>query len=152
MIDHDGTHRLAAMANALRPDWPVKSLVTFIGANLQQRTYREAAIALAWVACDPVTETPKRLLEAGPWWSATRAQAATVSVIPTRCGEHPTRRALDCPECAETASADPTEGAAAVRAALREAPRYTDPAVIAARQAEHRRLAAERAALRGEGA
>lgn len=150
MIDHDGTHRLAAMANALRPDWPVKSLVTFIGANLQQRTYREAAIALAWVACDPVTETPKRLLEAGPWWSATRAQAATVSVIPTRCGEHPTRRALDCPECAETASADPTEGAAAVRAALREAPRYVDPAVIAARQAEHRRLAAERAALRGE--
>ncbi|MBK6556132.1 MAG: hypothetical protein IPG16_02600 [Comamonadaceae bacterium] len=59
---------------------------------------------------------------------------------------------MDCPECAETASADPTEGAAAVRAALREAPRYTDPAVIAARQAEHRRLAVELAELRGEGA
>ena len=36
----------------------------------------------------------------------------------TECGEHPARRALDCPECAETASADPTEGAAALRAAL----------------------------------
>lgn len=99
MLSNDDIHRLAAMGNALRPDWPTRSLVTFIGGHLRQRTYRECAIALAWVAADPETQTPKRILEAGPWWNATRAQAATVSVIPTRCGEHPEHLARACPDC-----------------------------------------------------
>lgn len=124
MIDHDGIQRLAAMANALRPDWPVKSLATFIGGNLRARTYREAAVALAWVACDPETETPKRMLENGPWWQASRAQAGTVSVIPTRCGEHPAHRAATCPECDAASRGDAQQGAATVRAKLAEAPRY----------------------------
>ena len=65
MISRDETERLAAMANALRPDWPLKSLTTFIVNELTRRTYREVAIALAWIATDPATDTPKRMLEAG---------------------------------------------------------------------------------------
>ncbi len=126
MISRDETERLAAMANSLRPDWPVKSLVTFIVNELTRRTYREAAIALAWVATDPATDTPKRMLEAGPWWNASRAQAATVSVVVTRCGEHPAHPAAHCPECpspADVAKVDHATLAAEVKAALREAKR-----------------------------
>jgi hypothetical protein len=138
MISRDETERLAAMANALRPDWPLKSLTTFIVNELTRRTYREVAIALAWIATDPATDTPKRMLEAGPWWNASRAQAATVSVVVTRCGEHPEHPAARCPLCETRGEVDHDAGVAAVREALRSAPRYEPPAVKAARAAERR--------------
>ena len=138
MISRDETERLAAMANALRPDWPLKSLTTFIVNELTRRTYREVAIALAWIATDPATDTPKRMLEAGPWWNASRAQAATVSVVVTRCGEHPEHPAARCPLCETRGEVDHDAGVAAVREALRYAPRYEPPAVKAARAAERR--------------
>ena len=138
MISRDETERLAAMANALRPDWPLKSLTTFIVNELTRRTYREVAIALAWIATDPATDTPKRMLEAGPWWNASRAQAATVSVVVTRCGEHPEHPAARCPLCEARGEVDHQAGVALVKAALREAPRYVEPAVKASRAAERR--------------
>ena len=142
MISRDETERLAAMANALRPDWPVKSLVTFIVNELTRRTYREVAIALAWIATDPATDTPKRMLEAGPWWNASRAQAATVSVVVTRCAVqgHEHLPAARCPACEEAnrGEVDHDAGVAAVREALAKAPRYEPPAVKAARAAERR--------------
>ena len=110
MISRDETERLAAMANALRPDWPLKSLTTFIVNELTRRTYREVAIALAWIATDPATDTPKRMLEAGPWWNASRAQAATVSVVVTRCGEHPEHPAARCPLCETRGEVDHDAG------------------------------------------
>lgn len=122
MISRDETERLAAMANALRPDWPLKSLTTFIVNELTRRTYREVAIALAWIATDPATDTPKRMLEAGPWWNASRAQAATVSVVVTRCGEHPEHPALGCPQCREEKrGVDHAAHAANLRESLRAA-------------------------------
>ena len=138
MISRDETERLAAMANALRPDWPLKSLTTFIVNELTRRTYREVAIALAWIATDPATDTPKRMLEAGPWWNASRAQAATVSVVVTRCPEHPEHPAARCPLCETRGDVDHQAGVALVKAALREAPRYVEPAVKASRAAERR--------------
>lgn len=142
MISRDETERLAAMANALRPDWPLKSLTTFIVNELTRRTYREVAIALAWIATDPATDTPKRMLEAGPWWNASRAQAATVSVVVTRCAVqgHEHLPAARCPACEEAnrGEVDHDAGVAAVREALRSAPRYVEPAVKASRAAERR--------------
>ena len=139
MISRDETERLAAMANALRPDWPLKSLTTFIVNELTRRTYREVAIALAWIATDPATDTPKRMLEAGPWWNASRAQAATVSVVVTRCPEHPEHPAARCPACdSRRGEVNHDAGVAAVRESLRSAPRYEPPAVKAARAAERR--------------
>ena len=91
--------RLAGMANRLRPDWPWKSLVTFIEVNLTDRAYRDTAVALAYVACDPQTHTPKRVLEAGPWWQvgAAAADRPRPSGIVTYC-EHgePGSGCLDC--------------------------------------------------------
>lgn len=68
----DEAQRLAAMGNTLRPDWPAGSLLTLISQDLRNRTYRDIAIALAYVATDPATKTPGRLREAGPWWEAAR--------------------------------------------------------------------------------
>lgn len=63
--------RLAAMGNALRPDWAVGSLLTHLQANYGTKPYRDIAVALAWIATDPDTATPARMKEAGPWWAAT---------------------------------------------------------------------------------
>ena len=143
---------IATAVQQVRPEWDHPGILAALHAAQGMGSPAEVAAAAFRLAGDLKARTPGLLPKPGSHWRAPAEGGPTVSVIATRCGEHPARRALDCPECAETASADPTEGAAAVRAALREAPRYVDPAVIAARQAEHRRLAAELAALRGEGA
>ena len=68
--------RLAAATNALRPDWPTRSLITFLANNLGERANLDATVAMAWIAADPQTRTPARVLEAGPWWQATRPAAS----------------------------------------------------------------------------
>jgi len=60
--------RIAAAVNLLRPEWPTESLQTFITNKLGHRPYRDAAVALAWIATEPESKTPARVLEAGPWW------------------------------------------------------------------------------------
>lgn len=111
------TERLAASINALRPDWPVASLSTFIAGQLANRAYRDAALALAWVATDPDTRTPARVLEAGPWWNTTRT--ATTDPDPygvpsaDRCPYHPDQTKGACPRCAQHARTIATPGQAA---------------------------------------
>ncbi|HEY2086278.1 MAG TPA: hypothetical protein VGH54_09665 [Mycobacterium sp.] len=67
--------RVAAMAVALRPDWVLSSVLTNLKANHGTRPFRDLAVAVAWIATDPDTLTPGRLLEAGPWWEATTPKA-----------------------------------------------------------------------------
>ncbi len=102
----DQIARLAALGNALRPDWPVASLQTFIERNLSARAYGDVAVALAWVGSRcPETATPRLLLESGPWWKA------AVLDDPQRahrhppkpheeCGKHPGQYRLSCGGCA----------------------------------------------------
>jgi hypothetical protein len=99
MLSQTEAHRLAAAIHALRADWPLASLSTFIRTKLADKAYRDAAVALAWVATDEKTTTPARVLEAGPWWRAAQAGDATVSAITHRCPEHPEHKAASCPEC-----------------------------------------------------
>src|SRR5450830_1279982 len=63
--------RLAAATYALRPDWPLRSVLTYLEREHSARAYRDLAVALAYIATDPTTVTPKRLGEAGPWWRVT---------------------------------------------------------------------------------
>lgn len=81
----DEAQRLAAMGNVLRPDWPAGSLLTLITQDLKIRSYRDIAIALAFVATDPNSRTPGRLREAGPWWEAARPVATTPTPGRGRC-------------------------------------------------------------------
>ena len=96
--------RLAAMTNQIRPEWPVKSLVTFINRDHAARPYRDLAVALAWIATDARTKTPARLSEAGPWWTATsmtEGQGPTQSRM--RCAEHEGNHAGHCQICVDLA-------------------------------------------------
>jgi hypothetical protein len=135
MIDETQLARLAGMAHALRPDWPSRSLLTYLHAHHAGRPYRDLAVALAWVAADSATRTPARLDENGPWWKAALAEApdATRTPSPTpvckRCGhfvtepnhgEHCARR-VD-PDHARTMR---DQAVAAARAAPR--PKETTP-------------------------
>jgi hypothetical protein len=95
--------RLAAMTNAIRPEWPIRSLVTLLTKHAA-RPYRDLAVALAWVATDARTKTPARLAEAGPWWTATsmtEGQGPTQSRM--RCPDHPEQKAGSCAECFKAA-------------------------------------------------
>lgn len=93
--------RLAAAANALRPDWPTRSVLTTLTRDHAHRAYRDLAVALAWVAADPDTKTPARLAESGPWWAATEGGEPT-RLPPRRvpCDTHGLPGTdLHCPEC-----------------------------------------------------
>ena len=118
MMSQVEAHRLAAAINQLRPDWPLASLSTWIRANLAERPYRDAAVALTWVAADPATTTPGRVLEAGPWWRAVVADKGTVSAVTTRCPEHPAHAAWNCPDCDAEAAPPPDGWTTTARAAL----------------------------------
>ena len=70
-MDDNQRDRIAAAVNMLRPEWPVASLKTLMGKpELRNRPPRDVAVALTWVACDPRSETPARVLLAGAWWRA----------------------------------------------------------------------------------
>lgn len=81
----DDVSRIAAAISTYRPDWMASSLVTLMrnrgrdesGPVLAALPARDVAIAFTWVALDPDTNTPARVLESGPWWNATRERAST---------------------------------------------------------------------------
>ena len=83
-MDDNEIQRLALMASALRPDWPARSMRTFVEKNLGGRTYGDTAVALAWVCTRTKTDTPRLLLEPGPWWRATTTEGNTGNRPPTR--------------------------------------------------------------------
>jgi hypothetical protein len=103
MLDNNEIQRLAGMGNALRPDWPARSLSTFIERNLSARTYADIAVALAWVATRTKTDTPRLLLEAGAWWKAAATEAGHVPRPPRKaeeCKTHAGQWANACHGCA----------------------------------------------------
>lgn len=102
MLSRTEVERLAAMANALRPDWSVKSLCTWLLEAHATKAYRDVAVALAWIATDPATRTPKRMDELGPWWTAARAASSDANDTHyPRCTEpgHKSFPAANCGAC-----------------------------------------------------
>lgn len=75
--------RAAVAIHGLRPDWPASSLRTFIMNNLAAYGYRDAVLALAWIATDPNTRKPGRVLEPGPWWDTSRRSTDPLPEPPT---------------------------------------------------------------------
>lgn len=103
MLESNEIQRLAAAISALRPDWPARSLRTFIERNLADRAYGDLAVAFAWIATRTKTETPRLILEAGPWWKACQVDGTTAPRnyrVP--CSEHP-GETLPCGRCANEA-------------------------------------------------
>lgn len=116
MATPDEIDRIAAAMNALRPDWPVRSLVTFLSRHHAARPYRDLAIAAVAVATDTRTTSPNLLNEHGGWWTAAQAVTGTngggAVLRPTdpRCGEHPWSSRTNCAACrSEALEAEPAE-------------------------------------------
>lgn len=121
------TSRLAHAISTMRPDWPATSLVTFIEHRpaLRNRGYRDLAVAFAWIAADPATAKPTRILEHGPWWTAAAGgEASSAPQPPSRddrpcvsCGKPSTHHPEDHPYRVERRKPDPSRNAAAIAAA-----------------------------------
>jgi hypothetical protein len=137
--------RIAAAMNALRPDWRVTSLITFLTKNHATRAYRDLAIAACAVAADPRTTTPQLLNQHGPWWVAAQTAAGSATAIHfERCdvightsfpkancsacraenleGTHP----ASTPERARDRAEIAARGAALAKAQIRPAPRAVE--------------------------
>ena len=143
-MNENEVNRIANAVNALRPDWPAASLRTLISGKLGNRTRRDVAVALTWVACDSTTKTPARVLEAGPWWHAVMPEGGIVRHPPKRgddCPGHPGEWPDSCRGCASDRLAG-TE----TRANPRRTP--VDPDALAATRAA---LATAKAALCSHG-
>ena len=68
-MNHDEATRIAGAINFLRPDWGRAGLLKLMENDyLAARPGREVALALTFVACDPASRAPTRVLEHGPWW------------------------------------------------------------------------------------
>lgn len=96
--------RIAAAISDLRPDWPAASIRTLLKSpELKNKPRRDVAVALTWVACEADTKTPKRVLEAGPWWRAAAVEAPATANRPPKADEAcPTHGGYrdNCPGCA----------------------------------------------------
>jgi hypothetical protein len=98
MMPHE-RDRIADAIARLRPDWPAAQLRTLITEHLLDRPRRDVAVALAWIACEPNTSTPYRVLEAGPWWKAAGAEGSAQTRQPFDRGTFCAHCDLPASEC-----------------------------------------------------
>lgn len=128
--------RLATAISALRPDWPSRSIETFLRRNLNARPLHDAARIMVWIATEPGdapgtyrNDTPRLATENGPWTTALIARAGDEST-PTpigwcslhRCEDSTARPCQLCRQDRAQAVTDPariTTAIAAVRANIR---------------------------------
>ena len=141
MMTRAQTVAVATAVQQCRPEWDHAGIVAALEKASTLGTPAEVAAAAFRLAGNLQARTPGMLHQPGAHWSVPTQGGPTVSVIQTRCGEHPAHPAAHCPECpspADVAKVDHAARAAEVKAALRSSPRYVEPAVKAARAAERR--------------
>ncbi len=129
---------VATAVQQVRPEWDHPGILAALQAAQGHGTPAEVAAAAFRLAGDLKVRTPGMLAQPGKHWRAPAEGGPTVSVVVTRCPEHPEHPAARCPLCEARGEVDHQAGVALVKAALREAPRYVEPAVKAARAAERR--------------
>ena len=129
---------VATAVQQVRPEWDHPGILAALQAAQGHGTPAEVAAAAFRLAGDLKVRTPGMLAQPGKHWRAPAEGGPTVSVVVTRCPEHPEHPAARCPLCEARGEVDHQAGVALVKAALREAPRYVEPAVKASRAAEGR--------------
>lgn len=102
--------RIADAINALRPDWPTRSVRAYLASKHRDRAYADLAVAMTAVATDPDSTTPARLDHDGRWWLLTSSRVAA-AFVPSRphCPIHPDELAgaKACPRCVAEAVPSP---------------------------------------------
>ena len=110
---------IATAVQQLRPDWDHPGIVAALRAAQAHGTPAEVAAAACRLASNLKLRNPGMLSQPGAHWSVPTQGGPTVSVIQTRCGEHPEHPAARCPLCETRGEVDHAARAAEVRAALR---------------------------------
>lgn len=122
MMTRAQTVAVATAVQQCRPEWDHAGIVAALEKASTLGTPAEVAAAAFRLAGNLQARTPGMLHQPGAHWSVPTQGGPTVSVIQTRCGEHPAHPASRCPECpspADVARVDHAARAAEVRAALR---------------------------------
>lgn len=115
---------IATAVQQVRPEWDHPGILAALQAAQGHGTAAEVAAAAFRLAGNLAVRTPGMLPQPGAHWSVPTQGGPTVSVIPTRCGQHPAHLARDCPQCAQdVATVDHASRAAEVRRQLRSATR-----------------------------
>ena len=85
-MDKHDARRIAETANALRPDWPIGSLMTLL-AEHRNKDPLDVHLAAVWIAYDDTIESPAILRAEGPSGS----YAARQRSAPRHCppSDHP---------------------------------------------------------------
>ena len=129
----------ATAVQQCRPEWDHAGIVAALEKASTLGTPAEVAAAAFRLAGNLKLRNPRMLAQPGAHWRAPAEGGPTVSVVVTRCPQHPEHPAARCPECdSRRGEVDHQAGVAAVREALRSAAKYVEPAVKAARAAERR--------------
>ena len=130
---------IATAVQQVRPEWDHPGILAALEKAAPLGTPAEVAAAAFRLAGNLQVRTPGMLSQPGAHWRAPADGGPTVSVVVTRCPEHPEHPAARCPACdSRRGEVDHDAGVAAVREALRSAAKYVEPAVKAARAAERR--------------
>ena len=95
----DDIARLAAAGHALRPDWPLASLRTFLAKRYAHEPVHRLAVALVLCALDPASQTPARLSENRDYWPNVDAEHYQPPRPGEQCPQHPGRRRDSCGLC-----------------------------------------------------
>lgn len=81
-MDQHDARRIAETANALRPDWPIRSLMTLL-AEHRNKDALDVHLAVVWIAYDSTIDSPAILRVAdGPWWRLTRSTKPGAPTLP----------------------------------------------------------------------
>lgn len=115
MADQKTLAKLAAVGHLWRPDWPEKSIRTYLTEHHAGDTDYELGVMAFACWTDPATTTPARLRENGPWRRAATAAASlergALTGPPKRgedCRLHPGEYADACRCCAADALVEAT--------------------------------------------
>ena len=139
MMTRAQTVAVATAVQQCRPEWDHAGIVAALEKASTLGTPAEVAAAAFRLAGNLKLRNPGMLAQPGTHWRAPAEGGPTVSVVVTRCPEHPEHPAARCPACdSRRGEVDHQAGVAAVREALRSAAKYVEPAVKAARAAERR--------------
>lgn len=115
---------IATAVQQVRPEWDHAGILAALERASTLGTPAEVAAAAFRLAGNLQVRTPGMLAQPGAHWSVPTQGGPTVSVVVTRCGEHPEHPAARCPLCETRGEVDHDAGVAAVREALAKAPRY----------------------------
>jgi hypothetical protein len=117
MISRTQAEALATFITRIRPDWDHPGILAAIGKAQHLGSPAAIGSALCRLADNRELRTPATLPDPGAHWAGTPVAAIRP---PTMCGDHPRRRALNCPDCAaELGAVDHATHANQLRTAIR---------------------------------